>query len=1122
MRNISMFIFNFNYIKDLARITMDDKCNGIYCEAETDRYKIAENSYNLLMPNDVFNSKTYTIFVFIISIMIFIYYYRMLDLYNYTDGGFTFNTTLYFLIHVFLLTILLWMIIYRYTPNDEQGYKNYFKIKWNDKAGNYDTIRIVAITIISCLIVLTVFSLILLLFPNFTYIKYINNKFFNMNMNNRIFILIISGLLIGPISYIIANNDKTFDIIYGLLISLILLCVLLIKRDALKKEIKCIIIIIPTLCFIASIILVIYLMNIVMTFRNNTTPILKTKPLTWSLRNSLNNHLDYRITAKAATAAAANAAAKATTATEAAEAVAAVDADEAVKKGIAVTKGVTTEYTKINTCANSLGNNISSVLDIYIAFEELSKIVYNSLTIPAYTTKLKDTINKSKIYGASDETYNTPTLSLIFDKKVSIPSDYGDIITKDYADNYNKDKSEDKKVVVDSRSIKNPEFSSSHEYNSNDRNTSYLYTADISYDNANLFYEKYWDMKDTDDEFLRRYNYGLPVFLKNFLLSGKPNLTKLLISVGGFVVVFVVIVFIVIGITGLISRNWNWDLLFASIKILAPFIAFVVFVTYIIVFIRFNTNFNKNVVYKCLDCSYKRSLNKLNTIVTPYIRMYDNKITGGNKNYTHHYIIANVFYSILSGNINLLDAAPTIVSSVKVTAGGSGYTSAPAVVFTPSGASATAFLGTGVDVDKVVSINVTNGGSYTTTVPNITFTATNGSGAVASANITGENIDSISINDNDDIDYKIYNSMSKKLADMNMNILTNENLYREYYNTKFKDLYNTKNKEDIENIYKVFTCVFGYVSGGSITDIENYFKTNIIKRSLISKIYLIIKRCIKLFEEELKNKPEILKYFKFYKNKGELIPHKFILILKNKTDYNAFIKDVTTDFDNILENKLNIAKGSTDMTNILIDITDEDSTNQNKDIQSKCIIKIIAKYLLIMGHINYNRIDYIIKPSLSATKFSIDTLGLYKLISNVSYADTFVIDDTFGKDSNNINLLTAHPNYSKLTYMYNYLDTKFVNLSSNNNKNYLINIIKSINNTLNNDNKTIDLDDIKESRYLFSGKIKEIAPELPYENEEEILNNAHYISTTSFESTYFINMFIILFYIVGTVFIKIK
>ena len=65
MRNISMFIFNFNYIKDFSKIIMEQKCNNIYCEAETDRYNIAKNSYKLLLPNDIFNSKTYIIFVFI-------------------------------------------------------------------------------------------------------------------------------------------------------------------------------------------------------------------------------------------------------------------------------------------------------------------------------------------------------------------------------------------------------------------------------------------------------------------------------------------------------------------------------------------------------------------------------------------------------------------------------------------------------------------------------------------------------------------------------------------------------------------------------------------------------------------------------------------------------------------------------------------------------------------------------------------------------------------------------------------------------------------------------------------------------------------------------------------------
>ena len=1010
-----MFIFNFNYIKDLARITMDEKCNGIYCEAETDRYQIAKNSYNLLMPNDVFNSKTYTIFVFIISIMIFIYYYRMLKLNDYTDEYF--NKILYFLIHAFLLTILLWMIIYRYTPNDEQGYLNYFKIKWKNNANDYDTIRYVAITI--CVLIF-----VLALFVVFLKYKYSITKL----MMGRIYILLafIAALLIP----IITNNNKTFDIIYALLISLIPLCVVLIKFDAIING-KGLIIITTLFCFIASIILVIYLMNIVMTFRNNTTPILKTKPLTWSLRNSLNNHVNYRI------------------------------------------RDTNTEHDNIKIYASSLGNNISSVLDIYLAFEELSKIVYNTLTggvIPAYTTKLKDTINKSYIYVASKEKY-TPTLSLIFDKKVSIPSDYGDIITSKDVEDVKTSNEQNKKEgkpttdvpTVDPRSLENPEFSSSHEYNSNDRNTSYVYTADISYDNANLFYEKYWDMKDTDYEFLWRYDYGLPVFLKNFLLNGRPNLTKLIISVGVFIVFVIIVVAIASFASNFTNFNVFWNVFLENIKILAPFIALVVFVTYIIVFILFNTNFNKNVVYKCLDCSYKRSLNKLNTIVSPYIRMYDNKITGGNKNYTHHYIIANVFYSILSGNINLID-----------------------------------------DVN-LTSINIIE----------------------------------------DDMNYTTINkSNGLKFADMNSSILSNDNQYREYYKTRFSNLYKEKyDTAEVTNIYAVFTKIFTNNTARTTQEgIDLYFK-DILTRPLIKKIYLIIKKCIELFDEDKFNNNmiyynnrdaspisiESYEKFKFYKGKNKLIPHKFILVLKTNAELVSFVgTNVNNNFDDILSTKLQITDASdkANMTGILEDITNEDSTNQNKDIQDKNMIKIIAKYLLIMGHINYNRFDYTAikgKTSDDTKKkediYTLQTLGLYRLISNVSYADTFKIDDTFGKA---LLITDTYSKYYTLTYMYNYLDTKYVILSSNKNNNYLLNIIKSINNTLNNDNKTTIANDIKEARYLFSDRINDYVTEKQYENEDAILMKAHYISTTFFEFIYFGNMLILLLYITGTIFFKIK
>jgi hypothetical protein len=125
MRNITTFIFNFNYIKDLSKIIMNEKCNNIYCEAETDRYNIAKNSYKLLLPNDIFNSKTYIIFTFIVSIMIFIYYYYLLfggSSSSSSSGGGGY----YYVLNLLLLAILLGIIIYRYVPNDEAGYLNYF------------------------------------------------------------------------------------------------------------------------------------------------------------------------------------------------------------------------------------------------------------------------------------------------------------------------------------------------------------------------------------------------------------------------------------------------------------------------------------------------------------------------------------------------------------------------------------------------------------------------------------------------------------------------------------------------------------------------------------------------------------------------------------------------------------------------------------------------------------------------------------------------------------------------------------------------------------------------------------------------------------------------------------
>jgi len=950
MRNISMFIFNFNYIKDLARITMDEKCNGIYCEAETDRYQIAKNSYNLLMPNDVFNSKTYTIFVFIISIMILIYYYRMLI--NFKDNP---KTSITITLSFFIILIII--IGVRYVPNDEQGYKNYYKnVYLTGTNAHRDAIALV-VTLIVFIIVLLVIQVL-----------YTKGKM-NVPESWTLYFWVWSWKNILNWNWNFMNWTWLIDAI-----------------NILFKEgfIELIIEFIKLTCFFISITLVFNLMNIVMTFRKNTTPILKTVPLSWSLQNSFNSQLNFRLT------------------------------------------GVT-DNELISSYAAKEMNNISNFLNIYLAFEEYSKVKTKGFT--SDYTKLKKIVD---ITTDDNTRQNTCELSLIFDKSVYIPRDYGDPI-------FDKDSSK------------------SHYVNSNDRNTDYEYTADISYDNANVFYEKYWDMRSNDDpdgNFLDKYFYFVPT---NLNLYKGANLYRFMTDVLYFIGIVVVVVLIIF-----ISRG-DLDYVYILYEILFPLIAFVVFVTYIIVFIRFNTNFNKNVVYKCLDCSYKRALNKLNTIVSPYIRMYDNKITGGNKNYTHHYIIANVFYSILSGNINL--------------------------------------------------------------------------SAIASSPIINENVDGTSY-------FTISNGL--KEVDINtINNLNNENQFREYYKERFKNLYNTiYDDKEVKKIYTVFTNLFVTTTIAKTTGelIESYFKSDIIKYDLILKIYRIIKICIKLFDEKTFNNSDKDNYkdFIFYKKSSKLIPHKFILILRSISDYNTFVNKHETYNTYINEfnyafNKENVYRidiivdadhsknTNVDMTSILVDINNEDSTNQNPDIQNKNMIKIIAKYLLIMGHMNYNGFDYRVADITEITKkdiYTLQTLNLYELISNVSYVDTFDIDDTFGKT----NKITDN-RYKKLTYMYNYLDTKYVILSSNNNKNYLLNIIKSINNTLNNDNKTTQPDnfkDIKEAQYLFRGKINEIAPELPYENEDEILNKAHYISTTSFESTYFVNMFIIISYIIGTIVFKIK
>ena len=179
------------------------------------------------------------------------------------------------------------------------------------------------------------------------------------------------------------------------------------------------------------------------------------------------------------------------------------------------------------------------------------------------------------------------------------------------------------------------------------------------------------------------------------------------------------------------------------------------------------------------------------------------------------------------------------------------------------------------------------------------------------------------------------------------------------------------------------------------------------------------------------------------------------------------------------------------------------------------MIKIIAKYLLILGHINYNRIEYFSSGSDAVKKQDIyerKSYHLYKLISNILYDETYDIDDTF-KTSLAPALLITNAKYYNLTYIYNYLETKYVVISPTSNKNYLINIIKSINNKINDDDKTLNTE-AKNARYLFRDKINNKNDPKEYDNEEDILTIANNISTSSLIATYVCNIIVLTLYFI--------
>jgi len=124
--NLTKFIVNFHNIKEITKISRSN-CDTIYTEAETERFQISKNLYKLLLPNDVYNCKFYTVLILIYGIMFFVYIaYVFFSMIYDKDGGFEYKDVFLVIIILYILISIIMNIALRYVPWDEAGYLNYF------------------------------------------------------------------------------------------------------------------------------------------------------------------------------------------------------------------------------------------------------------------------------------------------------------------------------------------------------------------------------------------------------------------------------------------------------------------------------------------------------------------------------------------------------------------------------------------------------------------------------------------------------------------------------------------------------------------------------------------------------------------------------------------------------------------------------------------------------------------------------------------------------------------------------------------------------------------------------------------------------------------------------------
>jgi hypothetical protein len=691
LKNISLSFFKINYIKDVSDINIKKYCNDIYCEAETARFKIADSSYNLLSPNDIFNTKSYYIMILIIIIAIYAnIFYNLIEYNNIycstidnTNGNIISNIikALPILLAIAIFVFAIIIIIARYIPDSKEGYINYFnhdnptlRAINSYNIANISYYVLLSIIIIGILYITISLSANILEFPNEEYIK--GSKYRFLSIGYFIIILMFSYLLLNFMNILLTFSENKYpklddDILNAIFNKLENKITNLsdiyntksINGELYKKYTK--------LTDLKDI-----------TLSNRLVSIDdKYKYILSGTKLPNNDVIDLQFN----------------------------DGQGTIKykiEGDSISKSIDNGKSYIPNDADLKNFKINKVFFTTKEEYELFFNIIDASSKPAVNTyNPEDILKNVRIMDLSDISPNGP-----YDKIIKKIDDYSKDVTKkenvkillkilicfsikemkDLKDGISREiernetnnieknnyyKKHVKLVELTDYIIMCINNSKEIEYNnginkienhitgynnlslSTTQDTSITnlfgfdnakpfstpleseqnYSVDFSYNSENAFYERYYN-------FLENLNkpsyYDLEYGVGSYYIKNIKTLAYFILMIFGVAIIYLIIFYI----------RYN-DIIYKFFdEIILPVIILSIFILYIIVFINFNTNYNLNFIYGALNSSYKRDLNDLNNMITPFISNSYKKNNYKKGPYHDLYIITNVLMSFIYHN----------------------------------------------------------------------------------------------------------------------------------------------------------------------------------------------------------------------------------------------------------------------------------------------------------------------------------------------------------------------------------------------------------------------------------------------------------------------------------------